>query len=99
MGAVEAKKGGHAMVGGILTLLAGIIGVVVAVLIFLFLDIFVGIALIALAIIAIIGGAFAMQRKMYGFAVTGGICAIIGGAFFLGIPGLILILMGKNEFT
>ena len=85
--------------GGILTTLAGTLGVIVALVVFWWVDVIVGIGLMGLAVVAIIGGAFAMQRKVYPFAVTGGVCAVIGGAFFLGIPGLILILMGKDEFT
>lgn len=49
-------------------------------------------------IIAFIGGIFAAQRKRYGFAITGGILAMLFGGFIFGLIGLILVAISKNEF-
>jgi amino acid transporter len=55
------------------------------------------------AIIAIIGGLFAMARRMFGLAVLGAIFSMLTFGFFfispvLGLIGLILILIGKEAF-
>jgi len=57
------------------------------------------VALIGIAVVAIIGGSFAIARKSYPMALVGAVFSLIGPGFFLGIPGLILIAMSKNEFT
>jgi hypothetical protein len=56
------------------------------------------------SMIAIIGGIFAMARRMFGLAVLGAIFSILTLGFFfisplLGIIGLILILVGKDAFV
>jgi len=55
------------------------------------------------AIIAIIGGIFAMARRMFGLAVLGAIFSMLTLGFLfisplLGLIGLILILIGKDAF-
>ena len=42
------------------------------------------------------GGSYALDRKHWGFALIGSICAILCG---LGILSVILISMSKKEFT
>ena len=50
-----------------------------------------------IAILALVGGIFAMQRKQWGWALAGSIAAIF--AFLpLGIPAIILTAQSKNEF-
>lgn len=56
-----------------------------------------GAVLVLVAIIALLGGIFAVQRKNFGFAVVGGILSL-GGAFILGLIGLILVVVSKDEF-
>lgn len=56
-----------------------------------------GAILILVAIIALLGGIFALQRKNFGFAIVGGILSL-GGAFILGLIGLILVAISKEEF-
>jgi hypothetical protein len=56
-----------------------------------------GILTVILAILSLVGGIFALLRKMWGLALAGSI-----GAFFtaiiLGIPAIILIALSKKEF-
>ena len=54
--------------------------------------------LIVLGIIAIIGGIYALLRKIWGLALAGSICALIGPWFILGILAIIFVSLGKREF-
>ncbi len=50
------------------------------------------------AILALVGGVYAMQRKRWGWALAGSIAAIL--AFFpLGIPAVIFAAQSRNEFA
>jgi len=51
-----------------------------------------------LGIIAIIGGVYALKRRLWGLALAGSICGTI---IFLptGIPAIIFTAMGKREFN
>jgi hypothetical protein len=56
------------------------------------------------SIVAIAGGAVALKRMMWPVALIGGICAIfsLGPCFLasiLGLIGLIMIAMAKDEFV
>lgn len=63
-----------------------------------------GVTECVLSIFAILGGIFALKRKMKTVALVGGILGVftIGPIFFistiLSLIGLILIIMSKNEF-
>ncbi|MFC2047782.1 hypothetical protein ACFLTK_05890 [Chloroflexota bacterium] len=50
-----------------------------------------------LGILPIIGGVYALQRKLWGLALAGGIVAIIGQMPF-GILSTIFIALAKDEF-
>jgi hypothetical protein len=54
--------------------------------------------LIVLGIVAIIGGIYALLRKIWGLALAGSICAVIGPWFILGILAIIFVALGKGEF-
>lgn len=56
-----------------------------------------GVILVIMAIIALLGGIFALQRKNFGFAVVGGIMALPGW-FIPALIGLILVAVSKDEF-
>ena len=57
-----------------------------------------GIIYAVLSVLAIVGGAFALKKKYWGWALAGSIGGLL--AFFpCGIPALIYIIMGKNEFN
>ena len=48
-------------------------------------------------IVAIVGGIYAMQRKIWGLALTGSIASLLP-FWFLGIASLILIVLSRDEF-
>jgi len=51
-----------------------------------------------LGIVAIIGGVYALRRRIWGLALAGSICAFFC-AWFLGIPAIIFVILGKSEFS
>ncbi len=55
------------------------------------------IPMIILGIVAIVGGIYALKRRVWGLALAGSICALIG-PWILGIPAIIFVAMGKSEF-
>ena len=57
----------------------------------------IAIVLGLLGILAILGGIYALKRKVWGLALAGSIAAIFG-SFPLGVASLVLILLSKNEF-
>ena len=60
--------------------------------------IFWGTLTLLLGVLAIIGGTFAVRRKVWGMALTGAIASIF--TFLpLGIASVILVSMGKHEFA
>lgn len=50
-----------------------------------------------LGVVAIVGGAYALKRRFWGLALAGSICALFG-VWFLGIPAIIFVILGKAEF-
>ena len=56
-----------------------------------------GAIVLLLGIISLLGGIFAIMRKMYGLALLGGILSIPGGVI-PGLVGLILVAMSHDEF-
>jgi hypothetical protein len=57
----------------------------------------IGAPLIILGIIAIVGGIYALKRRIWGLALAGSICALIG-PWILGIPAIVFVALGKGEF-
>lgn len=57
----------------------------------------IGGGIIALGVIALIGGIMALKRKAWGFALTGAIFACFP-VIPLGILAIIFVAMGKSEF-
>jgi hypothetical protein len=58
---------------------------------------FISIIYIAANIISIIGGIFALQKKRWGWALAGSICAVIS-SFVMGVVALIFIALSRKEF-
>jgi hypothetical protein len=58
--------------------------------------IIVGVPLLALGIIAIIGGVSAVRRKSFGLSLAGAICALPSN--ILGILAVIFVSLGRKEF-
>ena len=61
----------------------------------------IGGGIIAIGVIALIGGIFALRRKSWGFALAGAILATIlfPVGTVLGILSIIFVSMGKKEFA
>jgi hypothetical protein len=59
----------------------------------------IGIPLIILGIIALIGGISALQRKRWGLALAGGICALFPLQTLLGIPSIVFVALAHDEFN
>ncbi len=58
----------------------------------------IAIPLIIIAIIAIVGGVYALKRRIWGLALAGTICALFC-FWLLGIPAIIFVALGKREFS
>lgn len=60
----------------------------------------IGISLIVLGVISIIGGIFALQRRVWGLALAGAICALFPPPLIvLGILSIIFLALSRKEFT
>ena len=55
---------------------------------------------IVLGIVGIIGGIYALRRKVWGLALAGAICAlfILPFGILVGLLAIIFLTLGKNEF-
>ena len=100
------------LTAGILDLVAGVPALIIGILVAAGLGVFgwlsriagvgvimgpIGVLLIIFAIIAIIGGVFALRKRIWGLALAGSIFALFC-AWILGIPAIVFIAMGKGEF-
>ena len=110
-------EGNRARLGGVLTLVAGIVGLVSGLMFMLTgeniataltfpttITALNGLPTLILGIIALAGGAVAMRKRAFGFAVAGAVLSIVatlnlGIVIILGILGIIFIAMGKREFA
>ena len=52
---------------------------------------------LVVGILALVGGVYAVQRKKWGLALTGSICALVP-SLFLGVAAIILTTISKDEF-
>ena len=57
-----------------------------------------GVPHIVLGIIAVIGGIFALQRKVWLMALVGAICALMWPLSLLGILSIIFVCLSQKEF-
>jgi len=58
----------------------------------------IGLILILIGVLGIVGGVFALKKKHWAMALAGAIAATI--TFFpCGIPAIIFVCLGKEEFT
>jgi hypothetical protein len=61
----------------------------------------IGAPLIIFGIIAIVGGIYALRRRIWGLALAGSICAlfpVIAPSSVLGLLAIIFVSLGKGEF-
>ena len=58
-------------------------------------------AMIALGIVALLGGIFALRRRLWGLALAGAICAtpLLPPGPALGTLAIIFVALGKREFA
>jgi hypothetical protein len=54
--------------------------------------------LMFIGIISIIGGVYALQRRIWGLALAGAICSCIVFPFF-GLPSIIITALARDEFN
>jgi hypothetical protein len=57
-----------------------------------------GVPHIILGVIAVIGGVFALQRKVWVMALVGAICALMWPLSILGILSIIFVALSQKEF-
>ncbi len=58
-----------------------------------------GIPCAIIGILAIVGGVFALRRKVWGLALAGSIASLFSfHLFFLGIAAIVFTALSKNEF-
>ena len=62
----------------------------------IWLMIIIGLVLVALGIIAIVGGISAIRRRSFGLSLAGAICAL--PSVILGILAIIFVSLSKREF-
>jgi hypothetical protein len=56
--------------------------------------------LIVLGIVSLVGGIFAIQRRIWGVALAGAICALFPPpVIILGILAIVFVALGKREFS
>ncbi len=58
----------------------------------------IGGGIIGLGAVAIVGGIFALKRKLWGLALAGAICATPGSGT-LGVLSIIFVSLGRREFS
>jgi hypothetical protein len=111
--ATEPERTGKVTAGGVLTIIAGALGLVGGILLLTVgtilpmeeispaSDAFIGLGVIVLVVwgvLPLISGILALKRRKWGFALAGAIL-VCYPLFFLGIPAVILIAIGRKEFS
>ncbi len=98
----------YAVIGGVFCIISGVLGLLTGVLIIVvsatlipfFPDwgIICGSIPLIFGILALFGGIFAIQRKVFGMAVVGAVFSILAGFIIFGILALVFVILGKDEF-
>ena len=99
----KVKKGteGQLLTGGILSILAGFIGLVILIITWandsnVIVSLYV--LMVCCCVLGLIGGTAALARRWYPLAVLGSAAAMFNPAFFFAIPALILIAGSATRF-
>jgi hypothetical protein len=58
-----------------------------------------GVPLVVVGIVSIVGGVYALKRRLWGFALAGAICSIMTGNLLYGTLAIIFISVSKSEFN
>jgi len=105
-GILDIIAGSFVLLGGFILLIFGTVGSsimpyfmpqmppVTAVVIFSS----IAVPLILIAILAIVGGIYALQRKIWGLALAGSIAAFFSPSWVLGVAAIVFTALSKNEF-
>ncbi|MDY6908253.1 MAG: hypothetical protein SV910_08550 [Chloroflexota bacterium] len=105
---MPAKRTAMPTAAGILSIIAGALGLLAGIGLFvgglftvglrgIIIGAFYPPLIIALAVVAIVGGAYTLRRKAWGLALAAAICSVFC-VWFLGIPAVILVALARNEF-
>ena len=94
--AVPAARSGAITAGAVLSIIAGGIAVIIGLATIWIYGL--GIIFLAPGAVAILGGAYALERRNYRWALAGAICALFP-IWFLGVPAIILIAQSRKEFA
>jgi hypothetical protein len=90
------------IISGVACLLLGLIAIVVGHAVGRFSGIwgfgFIGIPHMVIGIVSILGGVFALQRKMWWLALVGAILALMWPSSLFGILSIIFVALSKKEF-
>jgi hypothetical protein len=101
LGRIDMERTWKPTTAGILLIIAGAIGVTPAAVFFAFygmgwLGAIIGAPLIIGGIVAIVGGICALRRRVWGLALVGSICTLIGCVIFM-IYGAIIFLGAYSD--
>jgi hypothetical protein len=59
-----------------------------------------GLPALILGALAIVGGIFALRRRLWGLSLAGAICATLTPiSFILGVPAIVFIALSHDEFS
>jgi hypothetical protein len=104
-GILDIISGGFGLIAGFVLLIIGAVGsnfmayyvpqMPPAMLVVIFLSI--AVPLIIVAILAIVGGIYALRRKIWGLALAGSIAAFFP-SWILGLTAIVLTALSKDEF-
>lgn len=59
----------------------------------------IGVPLLILGTVSIVGGICALQRRRWGLALAGGICAVLPLQTLLGILAVVFVAISRDEFN
>lgn len=59
----------------------------------------IGLPLLVLGVVSLLGGISALQRKRWGLALAGGICALLPMQTLLGILAIVFVAISRDEFS
>jgi hypothetical protein len=104
-GILDIIAGSFGLIGGVILLIFGAVGssimpylvpqVPPAIAVAIFTSI--AVPLIVIGILAIVGGIYALRRKVWGLALAGSIAAFFP-SWILGLTAIVLTALSKNEF-
>lgn len=95
---------------GILTIVAGAIDIILGIMVAAVAEVFgifggfrglgaIGVPMMVIGVVAIVGGIFAIRRRVWGLALAGAICALFPPHIgVLGVLSIIFVALSKKEF-